>query len=70
MTKGEERVRVSFNPSSNNTVDELKKAAAELIDMCEDLKDPQTSEKNRCLELAQTAVEDAAMWAVKGATAP
>jgi len=62
---GAARVRESFNPSLDNTVDKLKRYTADLIDLCEDLKhlDP------RLASLAQTAYEEAAMWAVKAATA-
>ena len=61
---GMKRVRVSFNPSGDQTVNHIKRATAELIDMCDDLKelDP------RLAALAQTAYEEAAMWAVKLAT--
>jgi hypothetical protein len=61
QTLGEKRVRVSFNPSSDNLVDEIKKRTAELIDLVEEEKarDP------RLAALAQTHYEDAAMWAVK-----
>ena len=64
MSLGAERVRESFNPSKDNMVDKLKRYTADLIDLCEDLKhlDP------RCADLAQTAYEEAAMWAVKAAT--
>jgi hypothetical protein len=47
------------------TVYEIKRKSAELIDMCEPLK----SRDPRCAALAQTAYEEAAMWAVKAATA-
>ena len=70
-TIGEQRVRVSFNPSSNPIVDEIKKQAAALIDLCESLKDTydgKPNEKNRAFAVAQTEIESAAMWAVKGAT--
>jgi hypothetical protein len=62
---GEERVRIAFNPSADSTVDQIKQKTAELINLCEDLKplDP------RLASLAQTAYEEAAMWAVKAATA-
>jgi hypothetical protein len=65
MSLGAERVRETFNPSKDNMVDKLKRYTADLIDLCEDLKhlDP------RCAALAQTAYEEAAMWAVKAATA-
>lgn len=64
-TIGESRVRTSFNPSANGTVDQIKQKTAELIDMCEDLK----VKDGRLASLAQTAYEEAAMWAVKAATA-
>jgi hypothetical protein len=62
---GAQRVRESFNPSRDGMVDKLKRYTADLIDLCEDLKrlDP------RLAALAQTAYEEAAMWAVKAATA-
>jgi hypothetical protein len=64
MSIGAERVRESFNPSMENMVDKIKRYTADLIDLCEDLKhkDP------RLAALAQTAYEEAAMWAVKAAT--
>jgi hypothetical protein len=65
LTLGEQRVRTTFNPSNNSRVDIIKQKAAELINLCEELKplDP------RLASLAQTAFEDGAMWAVKAATA-
>lgn len=62
---GELRVRTEFNPSADNVVDCIKQATAQLINMCEELKslDP------RLAALAQTSYEEAAMWAVKAATA-
>jgi hypothetical protein len=65
MTLGEERVRVSFNPSKDSIVDTIKAKSAELIDLCETLKNGDA----RLVALAQTHYEDAAMWAVKAATA-
>lgn len=64
MSVGANRVRESFNPSKDSVVDKLKRYTADLIDLCEDLKqlDP------RLAALAQTAYEEAAMWAVKAAT--
>lgn len=64
MTLGEQRVRRTFNPTSNRQVEEIKIATAELIDMCEELK----AKDARLASLAQTAYEEAAMWAVKAAT--
>jgi hypothetical protein len=74
MTLGNDRVRTTFNPSKDNAVDEIKHKTAELIDICEELKlvaqkiGPPQSETIRLLVLAQTAYEEAAMWAVKAAT--
>lgn len=79
MTKGEYRVGINFNPSADNIVDRIKRAAADLIDLIESIDSvPQdgdnlgvhAGEKYRLKALAQTHVEDAAMWAVKAATKP
>lgn len=58
---GAKRVRESFNPSQDNHVDKIKRWSADCIDFCEEHKhlDP------RLAALAQTAFEEAAMWAVK-----
>jgi hypothetical protein len=61
---GANRVRESFNPSKDNMVDKIKRYTADLIDLCEEMK-PLDS---RLASLAQTAYEEAAMWAVKCAT--
>lgn len=60
-TLGQSRVRISFNPSSDNLVDKVKSLSAGLIDLCEEHKDLDP----RLAALAQTHYEDAAMWAVK-----
>jgi hypothetical protein len=62
---GDLRVRRSFNPAKDNLVELFKQLTAQLIDLCEDHKhkDP------RLAALAQTTYEEAAMWAVKLATA-
>lgn len=65
MSLGANRVRESFNPSGNDMVDKIKRYSADLIDLCEDLK----HKEPRLAALAQTAYEEAAMWAVKAATA-
>jgi hypothetical protein len=72
MTIGEDRVRVTFNPGSSNLVDEIKQRTAELIDLCDKQTWTQMSvdaETKRLWSLAMTHYEDAAMWAVKAATA-
>jgi hypothetical protein len=65
MTIGEDRVRTSFNPAKDTLVDQIKQRSAVLIDTCELLKERDP----RLAALAQTAYEEAAMWAVKAATA-
>lgn len=62
---GEVRVRTEFNVTNNSTIDLIKQKSAELINLCEDLK----QKDGRLASLAQTAYEEAAMWAVKAATA-
>lgn len=62
---GEQRVRIDFNVTNDDVVTRIKKESAHLIDLCESLK----SKDPRLASLAQTAYEDAAMWAVKAATA-
>jgi hypothetical protein len=64
-TIGEQRVRIEFNPSNEDLVFQIKQKAAELINICEGLK----AKDGRLASLAQTGFEDAAMWAVKAATA-
>ena len=64
-TIGEARVRTAFNPSASDEVDRIKQRTAELINLCEALK----AKEPRLASLAQTAYEEAAMWAVKAATA-
>jgi hypothetical protein len=64
-TVGKIRVRTQFNPAANGDVDSIKQRTAELINLCVHLK----SKDPRLVALAQTAYEEAAMWAVKAATA-
>lgn len=73
MTLGEYRVGIPFNPLSNPIVDDIKRRAADLIDLCESMRketgDLETdAERNRLISIAQTHLEDAAMWAVKAVT--
>lgn len=77
MTKGEYRVGITFNPSNDDMVGQIKRAAADFIDLIEAVPapepatlDPQFAEVKRLKALAQTAIEEGAMWAVKAATKP
>jgi hypothetical protein len=65
ITIGESRVRINFNVSASDVVSQIKQKSAELIDLCETLK----AKDGRLASLAQTSYEEAAMWAVKAATA-
>lgn len=68
MTKGEYRINVDFNPSGDDTVNRIKRAAADFIDMVEAIDGQASGEIARLKAQAQTTIEDAAMWAVKAAT--
>ncbi len=74
MTRGEYRVGITFNPSNDDMVGKIKRAAADLIDLIETITTSgggdQYNEVTRLKLLAQTEVESAAMWAVKAATKP
>lgn len=65
ITVGEERVRIEFNPSQSDIVSVLKQRTAQIINLCEPLKEKDV----RLASLAQTAFEEACMWAAKAATA-
>lgn len=65
QTIGEKRVRTAFNPSQDDVVSQIKQKTAELINLCETLKEKDA----RLASVAQTEYESAAMWAVKAATA-
>ena len=83
LTLGEQRVRTEFNPSKEGVVDQIKQKSAELINLMQAIRNDEVSktydksveaknevsgEKLRIISLAQTAYEEAAMWAVKAAT--
>lgn len=80
-TLGESRVRIKFNvvegAAERKNVDAIKYESAKLIDFCNEGKadvaqkewnDNAKAEATRLWSLAQTAYEEAAMWAVKAAT--
>jgi hypothetical protein len=54
----------SFNPSSNEIVDEIKGKTDELIKLIQD-NTPDTPSAKRRAAVATTNYEQAAMWAVK-----
>ena len=63
LTEGEWRVGISFNPSGNEQVDEIKNLSAILIDLIGNC-----GKDDRCTALAQSHFENGAMWAVKSIT--
>jgi hypothetical protein len=70
MNKGEYRVGINFNPSKDSAVDFIKAKAASLINDIDGIYNPNgdQGEVARLKALAMTAVEEAAMWAVKAIT--
>jgi hypothetical protein len=73
MTLGKDRVRLSFNPSNDSAVDQVKLKTAELIDLVNEMPDndpagKMTSETKRLKALAMTHYEIASMFAVKALT--
>lgn len=75
LTFGGKAVGLSFNPSSNTEVDEIKKAAANFIDaVCGpsgeklDFGQGKDNEAASMRKLAERAAQEASMWAVKAAT--
>jgi len=73
-TLGQRRVRVEFNPSKQDYVQDLKMAGANFIDLIDgaannpNFSQEQLDDFRRLKSLAITHIEDATMWAVKAAT--
>lgn len=74
QTLGQKRVKAEFNPAKDSHVDVIKNKCAELIDIIEEMRtidsngnpdDIQSDEKLRLIDLAQTEIETACMYAVK-----
>ena len=65
-TKGDKRVGRDFNPSGKMDVDAIKQDTASIIDRLELVEGD--GETMRCVAIAQTKYEEAAMWAVKAMT--
>lgn len=69
MTYGEQAVGLTFNPSGDEKVQEVKVLYAKIIDLCTALRDEAgKGEKGRLLSVAITEAQTAQMWAVKGIT--
>ena len=69
LTFGEKAVGLTFNPSGDGRVAELKQLSAALIDACAALREGTTDpEVKRMYSVAITEAQTAQMWAVKAAT--
>lgn len=69
LTYGEKAVGLTFNPSGDGDVIEIKALYAKIIDLCDQLrKEAGPGEKGRLLSVAITEAQTAQMWAVKGVT--
>ena len=74
LSLGEKRVRTDFTVSKSTKVSELKNTFADIINALESEKESHfkegtlNTERERLFDLAQQAVECAAMWSVKSMT--
>jgi hypothetical protein len=70
QTFGQRAVGLSFNPSQDAAVDEIKQAYAKIIDLLDELRtdNPYGKEQARLCSVAITQAQDAQMWAVKAIT--
>jgi hypothetical protein len=67
-TYGEQAVGLTFNPSGDPKVTQLKQLYAQIIDICNDSRGGRGSEQARLWSIAITEAQGAQMWAVKAAT--
>jgi hypothetical protein len=69
MTYGEKAVGLTFNPSGDQKVNDIKNLFAQIIDICNELRTAAgPGEKGRLFSVAITEAQTAQMWAVKGIT--
>ena len=68
LTYGEKAVGLTFNPSGDAKVQEVKELYAKIIDLLNDARGLDRNEKARLLSVAITEAQGAEMWAVKGIT--
>ena len=68
-TFGEKAVGLSFNPSGDATVNEVKQLYAQIIDLCNGMAEANLNPGMvRLLRIAITEAQGAQMWAVKALT--
>ena len=69
LTFGQQAVGLTFNPSGDQTVVDLKQSIADLIDIMNTMRDSATDQEvKRLCSVAITEAQTAQMWAVKAAT--
>jgi hypothetical protein len=75
LTFGQKAVGLTFNPSNNEDVQELKQLYAQIIDKHQRIienilqdNDPNAGERLRLHKIAITEAQGAQMWAVKAVT--
>lgn len=72
LTFGEKAVGLTFNPSGDQKVQEVKELYAKIVDLCNELKVQAITESNgeriRLFSVAITEAQGAQMWAVKAIT--
>jgi len=69
LTYGEKAVGLTFNPSNNADVQEIKELYAKIIDKMNNARtEAWQSEKGRLCSVAITEAQTAQMWAVKAVT--
>ncbi|HEX4500639.1 MAG TPA: hypothetical protein VH187_05615 [Scandinavium sp.] len=69
MTYGEKAVGLTFNPSGDPVVNDMKRDYAKIIDELNNLRDASSNEEQRRLfSVAITEAQSAQMWAVKART--
>ena len=69
LTYGEKTVGLTFNPSSDPVVDEIKRSYAAIIDRLNNQRSAtEDGESKRLYSVAITEAQAAQMWAVKAIT--
>lgn len=68
MTYGEKAVGLTFNPSGDSKVQEVKELYAKIIDIMDSIVVAVPSEQARLSKIAITEAQTAQMWAVKAIT--
>ena len=69
LSFGEQAVGLTFNPTGDPVVHEIKKLYAEIINICNQSRTESASgERKRLFSVAITEAQGAQMWAVKAVT--